>query len=185
MGLMAATSTPAQAGVCPVITDTFGYGATDCNILLTIAPNGSVSSSNPSGVPNYDGSEDVLVGILNNTSQTLNAFSISGSLIFNFDGDGICQTTRFGGAACSSSPQNVTNDYAPDGVSFSITDLSNGIVNLVGGLAPGASFYFSLEEPTGLAGITLDFTPVPEPATLSLFGAALAAIGFARRRRKA
>ena len=181
--------TPAHANVCPVITDNIaGFGASDCNVLLTINADGSVTGTNPSGTSTYDGSDDAMIGILNNTSQTLNHFLIHGSSNFGgsfggMDGDGICQTSRFSGAACTNSPQNTTLDYAPDGITLTAISATDGFVDIAGGLAPGAGLYFSLEAPASINDISL-ITNVPEPASVALFGSALAALAFWRRRRK-
>ena len=180
-------ATPAHANVCPVITDnTGGAGASDCNVLLTINADGTVTGTNPSGTSNYDGSDDAMIGILNNTSTTLNHFLIHGSSSYGgsfggMDGDGICQTSRFSGAACATSPQNTTFDYAPDGITLTAINATDGYVDIAGGLAPGAGLYFSLEAPASINSITLS---VPEPASIALFGSALAALAFWRSRRK-
>ncbi len=65
--------TVAQAATCTTIVDNTGAGKTtsDCTDLITIAKNGSVSTSNPSGKTSYDASDDALVAIINN-STTLN-----------------------------------------------------------------------------------------------------------------
>jgi PEP-CTERM motif len=197
IGLMLAPVAPVQAAVCPTIVDHTGSGGTttDCNDLLTLNANGTVTVSNPSGKPNYDGSDDNLVGILNNTNQTFTSFRITGpavnlygGIFGGMDGDGICETARFSGAACS--PPGTTTgpgagpgplNYAPTGISFDALTTNSGIVTIAGGLAPGASAYFSLEEPA-TASITI--TPVPEPSTLWMVGVGLAGLGFGLRRRR-
>jgi len=180
--------TPAHANVCPIITDTNGFGASDCNVLLTINADGSVTGTNPSGSTTYDGSDDAMIGILNNTSQTLNHFLIHGSSNFGgsfggMDGDGICEISRFGGAACGNSNTVGSFNYAPDGITLTAINATDGYVDIAGGLAPGAGLYFSLEAPASINDITL-VTSVPEPASIALFGSALAALAFWRRRRK-
>ena len=61
---------------------------------------------------------------------------------------------------------------------------TDGYVDIAGGLAPDAGLYFSLEAPASIDGITIT-VPTPEPASLALFGGALAGLGFLRRRKKA
>ena len=53
----------------------------------------------------YDGSDDTLFGIQNDTSQTVSSVSIASHVqIYGFDGDGICHYTFTGDSYCSSLP---------------------------------------------------------------------------------
>lgn len=64
-----------------------GYAA-DCNLLITINANGTISTTLPSSTP-YDGTEDQYVGVLNNDPNlTVNSIKLSGIGIFQFDADG-------------------------------------------------------------------------------------------------
>jgi hypothetical protein len=90
----------------------------------------------------YDGADDTLIGVMNDSTQTLGALALTSSTdLFGFDGDGLC--TR-GVAGCPFGPTR----YEGPNTSFSdiSANKSSGIVNFPLGLAPGASTYFSLEE---------------------------------------
>jgi hypothetical protein len=202
LGLMAvAAPTPAHAAnpVCPTIVDNTGPSTTNCNdyITLTGTPGGgfTVTETFPVSRP-YDGSDDNYIGIFNNTGQTLNHFHITGpnptahgGIFGGMDGDGICETSRFTSTFGCGTGMTLNNsgaigplNYAPDGVTLTATGTNSGFVDFNGGLAPGALGIFSLEEPAGAQGISF---AAPEPASLSLLGVGLAALGLRRFRRKA
>ena len=132
----------------------------------------------------YDGSEDSQVGVLNNSSTSLSSITLKGpNSTFGFDGDGINtfgapgngkDSTGYGG------PQSYFTNITPN--------QSTGTVNFIGGLAAGASTYFSLElDPASLVGGGITpVSAVPEPSTMiSAFVGALTTFGYAWRRRKA
>ena len=155
---------------CPAVGDNDG-----CAILIVINANGSVSilaAAAPNNVP-YDGADDTLIGLQNNSASSISSIDLSSATvpIFGFDGDGICDPNSWpngGGtfgapAACPSTAGFGPTGYEGPGTSFSNIsgDEMSGRVNFspaVGGVAsacgaPVASAYFALEEELSAADI--------------------------------
>lgn len=136
LATLAISASPANAQVCPVV------GAdTNCGIVITITDTGSSVSFTGQGP--YDGIEDTLVGIVNNSSQAIHSVRLTSALpIFAFDGDGI---------DAYSVPGNVLDGTGYGGPNAYFTNinssLTSGTINLVVPLAAGGGTgYFSLEE---------------------------------------
>jgi uncharacterized repeat protein (TIGR01451 family) len=135
----------APAGQCspalPVLN------ASGCGVLITItgtaaAPVATITlpgNGNP-----YDGDEDVLVGVQNNSTATISGLNLSSSGnpgAFNFDQDGPC---HYNGADCF---QGATGYEGPTTTFSQISgNKASGAVNFTTPLAPGGSTWFALEN---------------------------------------
>jgi hypothetical protein len=142
-GLFAVSA--ASASTSPPFTQCPAVGAdTSCETLIVINSSGSLEASNDPSQGPFDGVEDTLVGVQNNSSTTVSSIKLSGADIFGFDGDGICSGLY--------TPAPPACPYGPTGyegpkTSFEATNENEGNVNFTeGALAPGESTYFSLEE---------------------------------------
>lgn len=150
VGTASATAAPSPPfAECPAIGDD-----TSCAALIVVNADGSTTSYVDSSQGPVDGSDDVLVGVLNDSGSTVTTLPLSGPGIFDFDGDGLC-TQPSAPSACPFGPTS----YEGPNTSFSITDDNDGSVSFPQGLAPGASTYFSLE------GAANNVNP-PPPGTL-------------------
>ncbi|HEX3742506.1 MAG TPA: hypothetical protein VHW09_01190 [Bryobacteraceae bacterium] len=156
--------------------------ATGCNVVITINSNGSLTVTVPDSTP-YEESEDVLVGVVNNSSVQVNSLNLSGSGIFGFDGDGICVYTFVGSGYCTGAYLNDPLDYA--GPTSTFTNFSggdSGTVNFAPGIVPGGTSYFSLEGVPGntITGSVGSSGPVTAAApAVSTWGLAFLVIGLA------
>ncbi len=185
-------ATPAAAAVCPAVGADSG-----CALILDITSvSGGVGtytvSKGPSYGTPYDSIEDTLLGVTNSSGSPVNSIHLSAKTdIFGFDGDGVGGPTYLNLKGETSSTANYAGTISKTG-SFNLSgplDTFSGItaadrsgdLNFPGGLVAGGSAFFSLEEALTLSSIV---TATPEPATLSILGAALAGFGLLRRRKK-
>lgn len=167
--------------------------ANGCDVQITLNSGGTATVA-VTGQPAYDGSEDQLVGVTNNSGNTIASITLSGSDIFGFDGDGAgepgsgCLVSSGAPFPCFSGGPFGSSGYEGPGTSFSITDASDGSVNFAGGLPDGGTAWFSLEEAPSTSGFTVTGTTpgtgTPEPASILLFGTGLLGFAFLIRRRR-
>lgn len=140
----AATPSAPPFGQCPAVNL-----SPSCEILLQVNADGSVTVLRDPGVGPYDGGDDTLVGIVNQSGVTVDAVTVNGNGtgLGQFDGDGLCAYL-----GCANGPTG----YEGPGTSF-VTASSQpdaAEVDFTGGLAPAATAYFSLENDLQFAQLT-------------------------------
>ena len=140
----------AGAPICPGASGANNFAhspdatATGCNVVITIAANGTATVVVTDPAP-YDGSEDALVGVVNNSSTTVTSLPLAGPGIFGFDGDGICTYTFVGDGYCTANLADPA-DYQGPTSTFAVTTANAGTVNFSPGIpGGGGTTYFSLE----------------------------------------
>lgn len=185
----AGTICPGAGGTGPAAANYPDNGGTGCNTVITISASNALSVAITDPTP-YDGSEDTLVGVKNNSSNAITQLTLSGSDIFGFDNDGICTFGFAGNSYCSASAMGGTDpqDYQGPTSTFTITNSDNGAVNFSPGIAAGGTAYFSLENPpsaslSGSVTGTGGGTTTPEPATVALMLGGLSFVAFRVRRK--
>jgi len=128
-----------------------------CQILVVINPNRSVSVLGDPSVHVYDGSDDTLVGVVNQSSAPVAALTVTGpgTGLGGLDGDGLC---TFGVAGCPFG----TTGYEGPGTTIVLDPAlpDSAEVDFTGGLKAGASTYLSLEGALTSAQLTARQGPI-------------------------
>jgi len=84
--LSPAVSGAAQFTECPPV-----YNDSGCQFQITVTNSTTTVANDPTQGP-YDGSDDALIGIVNNSTNTISSIPISAEIeLFGFDGDGECE----------------------------------------------------------------------------------------------
>jgi hypothetical protein len=134
---------------------------TGANYVITLLPgNKSTIVQDSSVAPYYDGSDDVIVGIINNSGGTVSNIALSGSDIFGFEGDGLNNTT-VGNDYTGGNPADTSGYAGPDNT-YTVKDVNDGTVNFTPNpLKNGDSTFFGLEAPpAGATGGGITVGPV-------------------------
>jgi hypothetical protein len=121
--------------------------ATGCNVVITLNANGTATVVVTDPAP-YDGTEDTLIGVVNNSTTTVTSLPLAGSDIFGFDGDGICTFTFVGDGYCTAGQKagGDPGDYQGPTSTFAVTNANAGTVYFSPGIpGGGGTTYFSLE----------------------------------------
>jgi len=140
---LASASLPSKAQVIPPFRQCPSVGVdSGCAILIIITDTGINVAVDPSQGP-FDQIEDTLIGVQNNSHQTLFSLPLSSpNPIFGFDGDGLCGVFPHP-PGCPFGPTS----YEGPSVTFTSinTNQTAGVVNFLQGIPPGGTAYFSLE----------------------------------------
>ena len=178
IGSIVALGTPGTSGAvtgpaCPSV----GSG-TGCAYVVTVNPDGTASVAAGADTQSYDNSEDVMVGVVNNTTGVVPSIDLSGPSSFAFDNDGLCNVSG-APTGCPFVPPAAftgTGYEGPDSA-FVKADDSDGTVVFTTPLAPGATAYFSLESrPTSASGIVVNGATVANQTTGQSFTTTVATI---------
>ncbi len=148
---------------------------TGCNAVITIAANGSISTAVTDSTP-FNGSEDVIIGVVNNSSSPVGSLNLTGPMggiaIFGLDTDGICFFTFTGDSYCAGKTSDPADYFGPTTSAFTniSSDQNSGTVVFNPPIPPGGKTFFSLEgTPTASLGVTIG-PATPAPSTLTLLG---------------
>jgi uncharacterized repeat protein (TIGR01451 family)/fimbrial isopeptide formation D2 family protein len=184
--MMGAKSALAQTQTCAIITggnsgvgggvsgtylgNQNGQANEGCTILITLNADGSITITDPNPAPSYDnGADDNLIGVVNNTGKPITSLQLSSATvpIFGFENDGVCGggwifSPKGPNPPCGPPTAANGNGYAPNGITYTVTNTHLGLVNFGnGGIASGGTAYFSLEGGNLLASLQVK---IPDPA---------------------
>ncbi len=169
-GAPAAVAAPPAFNQCPAIGFDSGCGA-----LITVNADGTSSVQFDANQPPFNGINDTLVGVVNNSGAPLSGLALSGELlgqgIFGFTQHGLCVAVSGTGAVPppDGCPFGSTG-YEGPGTSFSVTDATDGLVQFTGGLASQGAAYFSIHgivDQASVGNLNVAAVPVPSPVAVT------------------
>jgi hypothetical protein len=160
----------AEFSQCPPVDENGG-----CQFLITVSNSGETVVQDPNEGP-YEGSDDSLIGVLNNSSSPIYELplSVPNSDLFGFDGDGICNPGSppfpSGCVPTSQTPAGEACDGGPDeGCAFPTPTATNAPP---AGYVPtgyeGPTSWFSNISPDTSSGV-VDFSPPLQPGQSTYF----------------
>lgn|GEM_PF-2805085 len=140
-----------------------------CEALIVIAPDSSIAIYKDSAIGPYDGVEDTLIGVWNQSASSIKAITVNGpnTGLGQLDGDGLC---TFSVPGCPFGPTGYEGPNTAIKTLASRPDSAE--IDFPAGLAPGAQTYFSLEGELSLADLTVHQGPL---AVTGTFGGSWAA----------
>jgi hypothetical protein len=152
-GFAASAASAAMFPQCPPVGNNQG-----CSQLIVVHRDGSVVVQVDPAAPasGYDGVEDTLVGLQNNSSRSIASINLASpsATIFAFDQDGLCDPPDWPSAPAVT-PSNCpgTQGFGPtgyEGPNNTFTNISSndltGTVSFTSPVPPGGSAYWGLEE---------------------------------------
>jgi hypothetical protein len=156
LGICATAASSASAALfpqCPPVGNNQG-----CSQLIVVNHDGSVVVQNDPAAPQsgYDGAEDTLIGIQNNSPASVKSINLASpsASIFGFDQDGLCNPGAWPNAPAVTPPNCPgTQGFGSTGYEGPNNTFSNisaneltGTVNFTTPIKPGGSTYWGLEE---------------------------------------
>lgn len=160
---------------CPPV-----YYDTGCQFLVAVTSSGRTVYEDPNQAP-YEDDDDALIGVVNQTSQPIDALpiSVSGSNPFGFDGDGLCNPggppLAPGCALAAGEPAGTTCGAQGDACSFPIPSGEPAGYVEPGATSPnrqngyeGPTSWFSNVNASGSSGV-VNFSPALAPGQATYF----------------
>jgi hypothetical protein len=144
-------------------------GPSTCGVVITIPASGPATIATPGNGNPYDGTEDTLVGIINESSASLDSITLTSSTtaIFGFDNDGPCDPLYNAHPYSWCSTAGFTGYEGPDNTFTNITNSAmTGTVVFTIPIPPGKSTWFALEgQPSDLTGASETSIAVTQTGT--------------------